>query len=757
MPMAPQFQPDPVPLRRRAWPCAVLLLALAGSALSQEPPHAPALDSPDGPTIGVALSGGGARGLAHIGVLKALEELRIPIHAIAGTSIGAMAGALYASGMKPAQMEQLVGAIPWRDVLSDEVAWRDRRFQEKQEQRQYFLGLELGLAGEGRRARSGVIAGHQLELFLRRLTEEVGTLRFEALSIPFRAVATDMNAAESYVMAQGNLARALRASMAVPVLFEPVNIDGHLLVDGGILNNLPVDVAREMGAEVVIAVDISSPLGEVRTASSLFEVAYQSVDTALIQNTLRSLATADLVVAPDLGELSSADFEASAELIRRGYEATMARRRFLETLSVSPEQYASWQAATTPEIQTPAPTIDFVRFVGNERTAEARLAATTRDLVGQRATYDNIEPYVNRIYAMQSFLTVGYDIETDEAGGEGVVFRLIEKSWGPHYLKFGFAIASDIDVDTDFSLFIGHRMRNVNALGGEWLNDIQVGSGFGWRSELYQPLDYHERRFIAPYLRAEQRKQRVFDDPSDDQLAEFDIFSAALGLDVGLNFEHSRLRAGLWRGLERSNLEIGADDAPFPDYDVQEGAVRLEWQHDSLNDRLFANRGAFAQGTLNLYREALGSEADHEQLDLRGYVRVPFGRASALHLEGLARLLEAGDEPLPESAFVTLGGLDDLAGFPTGSLIGTRAMLFRAGVISGITPWELPVIGAPRIIALAHGGHVWQEDESVDLHDLQYGASAGLAVDLLGAILFAGTGYTEGGDMRYYVRIGTGF
>lgn len=717
-------------------------------------PTAPAQDSEssDRIRVGVALSGGGARGLAHVGVLKALEELQIPVDAIAGTSMGSVVGALYASGLSADDIAQMLGEIPWNDVFRGEGNWADRSLQGKQESRAYFLGLEFGSTGKNAGSPAGVLAGQELELLLRRLFDGVDQQYFSDLHIPFRSVATDVNSAQYHVMAEGDLVSALRASMAIPLVFEPVERDGRVLVDGGILNNLPVDVVRDMDVDVVIAVDVSSPLGEVSGSSSLFRVTYQSIDAALVQNTIASLATADLVIAPPLGELTAADFEQFEQLVERGYEGTLSKRLFLDALGTTEPSYAAWRKRLQrPETSAPEAPVAFVRFTGNERVATARLEAMGRELVGQPAATDRIEGVVEDIYTMQSFINVGYHFVTDDSGRKGIEFLLREKPWGPNYFKVGFTIASDIDVATDFRLNVGHRRRNVNRLGAEWRNDLQVGTEVGLYSELYQPFQYETGWFVAPYFLADTTIQRTFED--DVRVAEFEVFRRRLGADVGYDWEDSRVRLGLWTGLIDSQREVGTGG--FPIFEDDQGAIRLSFEHDSLNQKVFATNGARIDARYDRFLTGLGAEEDYHSFTFDGSWRKPLGEASAWHLRAQGAWLEGAEKPA--SAYTTLGGINNLSGFGRGSLIGDRSLFLELGVLSGIQPLELPVIGAPRILSTLHAGNVWAPGENTDLDDLRIGATSGIAVDLLGAVFFAGAGYTDGGKARYYLRVGTDF
>ncbi len=728
----------------------VLLLSLPAYAAAE-----PAQESlTDRPKIGLVLSGGGARGVAHIGVLQALHDMNVPVDYIAGTSIGSIIGGLYASGLSPTALEAMVRSINWDEMLSSEVQWQDRRFQDRKASRKYFLGVEFGLNTEGGVAPSAVLAGQRAQLLLRRMTAGLNVSQFDELPIPFRAVSTDVNAAEPYVFASGDLATAMRASMAIPLIFDPVRIDDHVLVDGGILNNLPVDVARDMGADVIIAVNVSSPLGKIDDSSSLVSIAYRSIDASLVQNTIQSLSQADLVIAPDLSDLDAADFDRTDDMLNAGYAAVKAKQRFLETLSLNVADYAEYRASIQ-ESQRKAPgSIQFVRFSGNRRTAEPRLAAVTEHLIGETVDHEALEATIRRLLAFESFVSVDYRYVNNAAGQTGIEFAVREKPWGPDYLAFGLEIASDFDIATEFNLLLRHRRLNINALGAEWVNDVSIGTDLIYESEFYQPLDVSEQQFVAARAHASRLQQRVVD--RDELLARYDVDTLGVSAAYGVNFGNSRFESYLYRGQVQSDREVGIPDG-FAEFDDDQAAVGLRFQHDSLNKAHLANKGWLVDMRFDRFLDAGGGDHEYSGADFSAVWRQPFASFNALHLEARGQWRGDATGLLPDSAYVTMGGMDDLAGFAEDALIGTRSFLLRAGTLSDVQPLDIPVLGPPRILAMVHAGHVWDQTESVSFGDLQYGALGGMSMDLLGAILFAGAGYTQDGDTRLYVKIGAEF
>ncbi len=384
-------------------------------------PHAAAAESSsERPRIGLALSGGGARGGAHVGVLKAIEVYGVPIDYIAGTSMGAIIGALYASGYSADEIETVLKETDWNAALKDSPDRTDQTMRKKELESQFLIRLRVGFNGGKIQLPLGAVNGqHLAQIFQVLFLPVVDIHEFDRLPIPFRAVATDLVSGEAVVLSSGSLSDSVRASMSVPAVFTPVRLGGHLLVDGGMSNNLPVDVVREMGADIVIAVDISSPLLEEEELESILSITEQLTNFLTRRNAdaqIASLGPDDVLIVPELGEFSSADFEGAAGIIPLGYEASILQRDVLLKMAVTPDD-------------------DPVPF----------LPQSSDDYIVEFVTYDMV---------------------TDEAGQRGVVVNAVPRSWGPNYLQFGLELASDFSSQSDFLLGAAYTHNALNSLGG---------------------------------------------------------------------------------------------------------------------------------------------------------------------------------------------------------------------------------------------------------------------------------------------------
>ncbi len=326
--------------------------------------------------VGLVLGGGGARGIAHIGVLKMLEELRIPVDCVAGTSMGSIIGGLYASGMTPEQMSEAVQRIDWPKAFTDGPPRADLPFRTKQEQRVLLTNSGVGIKDGSVQLPRSLLQGQNLSLLLEELALPVAEIRdFDRLRIPYRAVATDLATGNPVVLSSGNLATAMRASMSIPSALAPVELDGKMLVDGGVADNLPVDVARALcKPDIIIAVDVGAPLAPASELTSVLSITAQLTTILTVRNTeqqLKTLGSKDFRITPNLGDLSSIDFNRSAEAIQIGYAAAQDQRSALSRLSTSPDDYRAYLAARPDRPSTDHPVIDFIRINNNTRLADA--------------------------------------------------------------------------------------------------------------------------------------------------------------------------------------------------------------------------------------------------------------------------------------------------------------------------------------------------------------------------------------------------
>ncbi len=641
-------------------------------------PPAPVASPPAAPRIGLALSGGGARGLAHVGVLKVLEELRVPIHCVTGTSMGAIVGGTFAAGTPPTEMEKIVLAADWNEIFRDRPPREEIAVRRKLDDYLTLFAPEFGVKDGGLALPKGVIAGVSIESFFRVLaTPAFGISDFHKLPIPFRAMATDIETGESVVLDHGSVAQAMRASMSVPGAIAPVEIDGRLLVDGGIANNLPIDEVRRLCADVVIAVNISTPSLKRNEITSALSVAAQLVNflgKQTVDEQLKSLGPQDVLIAPDLGDISAATFDRSAQAVAIGEAATRALADSLRRYSLPPERYAALRATQIAERKALG-TVDVIRVEGLERTNPAVLRALVESKPGEPLSEEKVGADLRRIYGRGDFESISYHIAGD-GGPRAMVIEPREKSWGPDYLKFGLGLASDFQGDNQFNLLLQYRRTWLNRLGGEWLTEAQVGQDTHLYSELYQPINEAGHWFVAPYGRIGERTRGVF--AGDDKVAEYLVKLGQVGFDGGAVLgTWGQLRLGpLWSRVKAS-VDTGTPVAPTLDENT--AGVRALLFVDQTDHAFFPTQGFGLVGSAYAATKALGSDRNYQRLEgvLRG--------ATSWGPHTLNYSIAGGtglDSELPEYEAFTLGGPLRLSGYRVNQFAGKdfafgRLMYYR--------------------------------------------------------------------------------
>ncbi len=641
----------------------------SSQAQLQPLPVAP-LAPPQRPRIGLALSGGGARGAAHIGVLKVLDELRVPVDCVAGTSMGAVVGGAFAAGTTPLEMEQLVAETDWSDVFTDRPPRGEIAVRRKQEDYKSLFAPEYGLRDGALLLPRGVVAGVTIESFLRQLAAPAaGVATFGALPVPFRAVAADIVTGQAVVLDRGSLMQAMRASMAVPGAVTPVEIDGRMLVDGGIADNLPIDVVRSLCADVVIAVNISTPAlkrDEITSAVSVVAQLINLLGKETVDRQLSGLRENDVLVVPDLGDISAGSFDRQGEAIALGEAAAYAMKDALDRLALPEREYDALrktQVATGKALGT----VDEIRFEGLQRTNPEVLATLIESKPGEPLDSLELAADLRRIYGRGDFEAVDYRIEQGP-GGRALVIPLRENSIGPDYLRFGLGLASDSHGESAFNALVSWRRTWLNRAGGEWLAELQVGRDNHVFSEFYQPLVRTGRLFVAPYGFAGTGLRSVW--LGDRRAADFRVDDLRLGVDVGAALgTWGELRLGPTLRDIDSRVRTGVAFVPIDEARV--GGLRLRLFADRYDTPWFPRRGHRVVASAFTGRaEAAGARQDYRRLEAQASTALSFGAHTiALHGWGGTAL----DTRLPIYDAFVLGGPFRLSGFPLGRWAGERA------------------------------------------------------------------------------------
>ncbi len=655
---------------------ALLALFLAFPAAAEESPSPQVAASPARPRIGLVLSGGGARGFAHIGVLRVLEEMRVPIDCIAGTSMGAVVGGAYAAGIAPDEMEKRVSKLAWDDLFVDDPGRLERPFRRRKDDFTSLWDLELGYRDGAIQLPAGTTSGYKFELFLRdmiTMSGGVANADFDKLTVPYRAVATNLETGEMKVFEKGDLARVMRASMSVPGAFAPVQIDGQLYVDGGLVRNLPVDVARATCADVVIAVNLGTPLGKRDQLKSVFAVALQSVNlmTELnVSQSLTSLKETDVLITPDLTGISSSDFVRYADAINKGSEAAQLESSRLLALQLPEPEYTAWVAARESRRSAPIP-ISEIRVATDTRRVNPEVIETELTTKpGETFTTESLDSDLKRLFGRGDFDQVDYSL-VDEDGKRAVLINASEKSWGPNYIKFGLGLYTDFQDAQRFNLLASYRKTWLNSLGAEWRTDAQVGFTNRFVTEFYQPLGFKYIGYVAPRIELQSSPVQFFF--NNQLVGNYGVKYARAHLDVGYQSRLFDARIGPFAGWLRASPDFGALSF-VPSFELFQAGLTGRVLVDQLDDTDFPKDGYLGLARGFSTQSAMGSEDQYTKADASLLVAKSWKRhtlSSGLSAGGVV----TGDLPVYDP--YTLGGFQRLSGLQIDQLTGTQYVLGR--------------------------------------------------------------------------------
>ncbi len=729
--------------------CAVVAAATAMAAAGDAPSAAPAR-----PRVGLVLSGGGARGMAHIGVLRRLEELRIPIDAIAGTSMGAVIGGLYASGLDAARIEAVMTSVDWQDAVRDRPPRADLTFRRKAEDQNFLVRFPLGLRGGDFKLPKGLIQGQKLTQLLRQLTLPVADIAtFDDLPIPFRAVATDLETGEPVILDRGDLTRAMRASLSAPGVFAPVEQEGRLLVDGGLVDNLPIDVVRAMDVDVVIAVDVSFPLLPRRRLDSVPTISNQMLAIFIRRNAerqRRSLGERDVLIDPALGEASSFDFSQIARAIVLGREATERQADRLAALALDEAGYSAWLARRAGQ-RKPPPTIDYVAAAaGSERYAPA-LLSRFGDLVGRQADPSELAARVTRLYGQGNLELLDYRV-AQEGGRHGLLLEARRNSWGPNYVRFGLNLQDDFEGNSSFNAAARFVLAELTSRGAEWVWDLQVGESPKVATELFVPLDAQARYFLMPLARVELRNVPLIEDGA--RLAEYRLRRFEFGVDAGRELgDWGEIRVGLRRETGSSKVRLGDPLLPDSEFDLRQYFARFSY--DRLDDVNFPRRGQSFALEWRGETPQLGSRGDAEALSANWLVAASRGRSTAAFWASAGTNIGGGVEV---RSLFPLGGFLNLSGLAPNAISGAHFAIARTLFYRQIGRGGEGFLNVPAYLGLSlEVGNVWDRRRDISLSSAQRHGSLFLGLDTLVGPVYLGTGFSDGGETGFYLFLGRTF
>jgi NTE family protein len=739
------------------------LAASSGFAAAAAAPAAPATAAnPEvRPRICLVLSGGGARGMAHIGVLKILEQMKIPIDCIAGTSMGAVVGGLYASGMTAEQIDSTIRSVDWQEAFRDSPPRRELAFRRKQDDRNFLVRLPLGLKHGRVLLPKGFIQGQKLQETLRQLTLPFGTnTDFDALPTPFRAVATDLVTGNAVLLQKGDLAFAMRASISAPGVFAPAEMQGQLLVDGGLAENLPIDVARAMHADILIVSDVSFPLQPRAALDSALTISNQMLAILVRKDADRQRATlgpADILIEPAIGTASSTDFSASAGTISAGESAARSQLPRLAVLGVGDAAYGEYlarRAAREPGL----PQIKFVRVDEQSKRYEKTITAEMQPLVGKPLDPQAVGAVIADLYGLGNFETVDYSLVNQGTGADqesGIEVSARRKSWGPNYVRFGLSLEDDFQGNSRYNAAARFIVTELNTLGAELLTDVQIGSDQKLASEFYQPLNATRTWFVAPSLRIEGKDLPIFS--NNNQIADFRDRQAEADFDVGTNLGNwGEIRVGYHRLNGATHDNWGNPALAQSQYN--NGELFFKFSYDRLDNVHFPRDGQTFTLQWDANRTNLGGDFPFDKVQADWLMARSAGRNTIVLWTSVGTTLNGSIDPTALQDFYTLGGFFNLSGLAPQSLLGpnyaiTRAIYFRRISRGGEGLFEIPVyIGASLEL-----GNTWQQRGDMSFGSARKDAAVFVAFDTYFGPLYLGSGYDTVGNAAFSLFLGRTF
>ncbi|WP_415251347.1 patatin-like phospholipase family protein [Sulfurimonas sp.] len=720
------------------------------------------MSAKDRASIALVLSGGGARGGAHVGVLKVLEENNIPIDFIVGTSMGSFVGGLYASGKTSKEIESILVSTDWEKHIRTDFKREDIPIRKKETEYKYQGKLGLGVDAKNNLVLpTGVLKRQPMLMKFKKEFEHVEDIRnFNELSIPFRAVATNIVNGEAVILKSGSLAKSVYASSAIPGGFQPISIDGTDLVDGGVSNNIPIDVAKAMGADIIIAVDVSENFDKNLDVNSYFVVMGQLINILMRKNANESIATLnekDILITPKLKGFTGLDAHKYKEIIHAGVEATNELYDTkLRHLSISKVEYAQYKKNHKKNNYLKIKTIDKIVLNNKTQVSDEVILGKINLQTGDILDEDRLRKDILSIYNMGQFDSIDYTLE--EKNSKNILHIVTTPSWDSNgEVRFAFGIEDDFKGHSAYSLKLGYTMFGLNDFGGEWKNDFEIGRKKGAYTEFFQPLSPLQKFYIKPSLIYGTTNELI---PAKTLSLgtignyEMDVERYGATLSIGTHiFTNYEIEAGISRykdSLDVSLLKFNSNYDGVPIY----ASLKM----DNLDNLNFPNNGFKSNILWTKEMNKLGSDYDYEQIYL------DFEKPITINSHNLTTYLKYGSTykkdgitSLPGS--FTLGGLFNLSGFAPYSLnndnmflglIKYRYQLKDGGFFGSLntplyTGFSLEV------------GNTWGINDSVSYNMMNKSATLYLAADTVLGPFYLAYGFSSANESTLYLYLGENF
>ena len=729
-----------------------LLIVMAGCAVANA-----ADDSGEKkrPRIGLVLSGGGARGLAHVGVIQILEEMKIPIDYVVGTSMGAIVGAFYAAGISPAEMEKIVVSMEWNEAFKDKPPPSELSFRRKRDAADFLINFDLGFKDGKFTIPKGLLQGQNLNLMLKSmLIQAEGVDDFSKLNIPFRAVATDIETGNAVILEKGELVKAIRASMSIPGMFAPVEIGGKMLVDGGVANNLPVDVARQMGADTVIAVDISTNLSKREQLTTSLEITSQLTSIMVQRNTIYQIGTlqkCDILIQPDLGDITTGEFLRAGEAVVVGRKKAESMKDTLARLSDEKAFLVFLQVQRKKEL--PPQDIDEIEIANKTSLPTGMIDAHVDVKPGSKFNMSELKTTIDQIYGIDMFERVDFFLKKKDKSS-AIVIEPLEKSWGPNYFRFGLGLEDNFKGTSSYALTAQFTKTAINSRGGEWRNEIRIGENPRFITEFYQPIDYALSYFVAASAQYYVRNINEYNE-NGDIMKQYRT-NAILGeLDIGRELgKWGEIRAGLRREHGIVKVLIGDPSEGEDPYD--RGSVFVSLAYSTLDNYVFPLKGSDASLVWEYNLKALGSDIEVQALGFRWMTALTWGKYTFVPGISFQTTLDSDDLQVQDT--FPLGGFLNLSGYSTNEIYGRHTGLARLILYRELASTGFGALKMPLYFGISgEAGNVWNRRADINIESLILAGSIFLGTKTYLGPIYLAYGQAQKGHSSFYLYLGQRF
>jgi NTE family protein len=724
----------------------IALFALIGSSVVSVGQGEP--ETPKRLKIGVALEGGGALGLAHIGVLRWFEQHHIPIDYLSGNSMGGLVGGLYATGQSPDQIERTVKGMDWPLLLGGATPFEDLSFRRKEDAREVQSTLAIGFR-KGAALPSGMNAGHQISLLIDRETLAYSDVKsFDDLPIPFRCVATDLVSGKAHVFSTGPLGLAMRSTMSLPGIFAPIRDGNRLYVDGELVDNLPTDLAREMGPDVVIAIHLQVSPTTADDLQSLFGVLGRSIQISSAASEVRGMEAADIVVKVDVQKFTALDFNQADALIQKGMEAAEEKAKILQPYVLDQAEWDEYVAHRDARKRGPVGAPQFVKVEGSTPFLNKKIETKLQPIVNKPIDTKKLDNDLTLLTGTGRFSSASYNLT--EIGGEtGLQVNVREKNNAPPVLQIAFSIDGTEPDNVTYTLGGRLTFLDIGGFGSEWRTDFAIGNTYGIASEYYKRLSPTTKWFYAPQVSISNSGQWIYS--YNTPQADYRIIRAGGGIDFGYAIDRfSEVRGGYEIGYLNADLKLGTPE--FSSVKGEVGATRFRFITDHLNEPIVPTAGYFGRVDFHLFDKSPGAPSAFPNLQMNAEYFKPVFRANSVFLIARGGTTMGYEQTgIPQ---YYLGGVDGLLAYGSNEVRGDQYFFFRSGYMHRLLSLPPFVGGGVYAMALYEIGKMYN---APGVSKLPNDGAGGILVRTAFGPVFIGGSVGDTGHATWFFSLGHTF